>query len=86
MWYVDVILQLIKLSGDHVAEPVWYRVVQIVTNEGEGLQRYATGVVWRSLLEEGLPHRTLVKVSCAPTPLTPPPDTPSPLTPPLTSL
>ena len=28
-WYVDVILNLIRLAGDYVSEEVWYRVIQI---------------------------------------------------------
>ena len=31
-WYVDVILNLIRLAGDYVSEEVWYRVIQIVIN------------------------------------------------------
>lgn len=31
-WYVDVILNLIRIAGDHVSEEVWYRVIQIVVN------------------------------------------------------
>lgn len=28
-WYVDVILKLIRIAGDYVAEEVWYRVIQV---------------------------------------------------------
>ena len=31
-WYVDVILQLIRIAGDYVSDEVWHRVVQ-VTNQ-----------------------------------------------------
>ena len=62
-WYVDVILQLIRSAGDFVSEEIWYRVVQIVTNQGEQLQEYATQTVWRALGEDALPHRTLLKVA-----------------------
>ena len=62
-WYVDVVLQLIKLAGDQVSEEIWYRVIQIITNQGDELQRYATETVWRALVAEKFPHRTLVKVA-----------------------
>ena len=35
-WYVDTILKLITISGDHVSDPIWHRVVQIVTNHPQG--------------------------------------------------
>ena len=31
-WYVDVILQLIRIAGDYVSDDIWFRVVKIVTN------------------------------------------------------
>ena len=31
-WYVDVILKLIRIAGDHVAEEVLHRVTQIIIN------------------------------------------------------
>jgi AP-2 complex subunit alpha len=62
-WYVDVVIQLIKSAGDYVADEIWYRVVQIVTNQGDDLQKHATEAVWRSLTEERYPHKTLVKVT-----------------------
>ena len=58
-----MILQLIKLAGDQVSEEIWYRVIQIITNQGDELQKYATETVWRALAAEKLPHRTLVKVA-----------------------
>jgi hypothetical protein len=45
-WYVDVILNLIRMAGDHVSEEVWYRVIQIVVNredvQGKPLERRFT--------------------------------------------
>ena len=29
-WYVDVILQLIRIAGDYVSDEVWHRVVQVI--------------------------------------------------------
>ena len=31
-WYIDIMVQVLLLAGDYVAEAVWYRVVQVVTN------------------------------------------------------
>ncbi len=39
-WYVDTILNLIRLAGDYVSEEVWYRIIQIVINKQE-VQGYA---------------------------------------------
>ena len=50
--YVDVILTLIKVAGDFVSEEIWYRVVQIITNQGDALQKYATETVWKALKSE----------------------------------
>ena len=39
-WYVDTILNLIRLAGDYVSEEVWYRIIQVVINTQE-VQGYA---------------------------------------------
>ncbi|KAJ9084078.1 hypothetical protein DSO57_1028047 [Entomophthora muscae] len=59
-WYVDTILQLISAAGDYVSEEVWYRVVQIVTNN-EDLQEYAAKTVLTSLRTSAY-HETAIKV------------------------
>ncbi|CAG8773831.1 16647_t:CDS:2, partial [Racocetra persica] len=59
-WYVDIILQLISTAGDHVGEEVWYRIVQIVTNNEE-LQEYAARTVFTHLKSPAC-HENLVKV------------------------
>ncbi|CAO3631886.1 unnamed protein product [Cunninghamella blakesleeana] len=59
-WYVDIILQLISTAGDQVGEEVWYRVVQIVTNNEE-LQEYAAKTVLH-YLESPQYNETMVKV------------------------
>merc|ERR1719253_2430076 len=61
-WYVDVVLALIKGAGDFVSDEIWYRVVQIITNQGDELQRYAAQTVYTAITNETHPHRTLVKV------------------------
>ena len=62
-WYVDVVLALVKAAGDYVSEEIWYRVVQIITNQGDDLQRYAAQEVWRALVSDRQPHRTLLKIA-----------------------
>ena len=60
---VDVVLSLITSAGDYVSEEIWYRAVQIITNQGDELQAYAAKKVWNALTAERLPHKTLVKVA-----------------------
>lgn len=59
-WYVDTILQLISTAGDHVGPEVWYRVVQLVTNN-EDLQAYAAKAVYRHL-RVPVCHENMIKV------------------------
>jgi AP-2 complex subunit alpha len=39
-WYVDVMVQVVLLAGDYVAEAVWHRIVLIVTNHDD-IHEYA---------------------------------------------
>jgi AP-2 complex subunit alpha len=48
-WYVDVILNLISQAGDFVSDDIWHRVIQIVTNKGEELQKYTAGTVFTAV-------------------------------------
>ncbi|GAQ92348.1 adapitin protein [Klebsormidium nitens] len=59
-WYVDVILQLVEKAGDFVSDDIWYRVVQIVTNNDD-LQAYAAskGLAY---LRASAVHETMIKV------------------------
>lgn len=59
-WYVDTILQLISAAGDHVGAEVWYRVVQLVTNN-EDLQPYAAAAVFRHL-QVAACHENMIRV------------------------
>ncbi|CAG7726418.1 unnamed protein product [Allacma fusca] len=59
-WYVDVILNLIRIAGDHVSEEVWYRVIQIVVNR-EDVQGYAAKTVFEALQAPAC-HENMVKV------------------------
>ena len=52
-WYVDTILNLIRIAGDYVSEEVWYRVIQIVINRDD-VQGYAAKTVF-----EVTPHEIL---------------------------
>ncbi|XP_034536821.1 AP-2 complex subunit alpha-2-like [Notolabrus celidotus] len=59
-WYVDTILNLIRMAGDYVSEEVWYRVIQIVINRDE-VQGYAAKTVFEALQAPAC-HENLVKV------------------------
>ncbi|WVQ95122.1 hypothetical protein IAU59_002216 [Kwoniella sp. CBS 9459] len=59
-WYVDTILQLIAAAGDHVGAEVWYRVVQLVTNN-EDLQTYAASAVFQHLQASAC-HENMIRV------------------------
>ncbi|WVQ68450.1 uncharacterized protein L199_006658 [Kwoniella botswanensis] len=59
-WYVDTILQLIAAAGDHVGAEVWYRVVQLVTNN-EDLQNYAAQAVYHHLQATAC-HENMIRV------------------------
>ncbi|XP_068211165.1 AP-2 complex subunit alpha isoform X1 [Palaemon carinicauda] len=59
-WYVDVILNLIRIAGDYVSEEVWYRVIQIVVNR-EDVQGYAAKTVFEALQAPAC-HENMVKV------------------------
>jgi AP-2 complex subunit alpha len=59
-WYVDTILQLISAAGDHVGAEVWYRVVQLVTNN-EDLQAYAAAAVFEHLRATTC-HENMIRV------------------------
>ena len=61
-WYVDTILKLISLSGDHVSDSIWHRVVQIVTNNRDGdLQSYAAERMF-AIVSSKRCHETAVKI------------------------
>ena len=38
-WYVDVVLQLIRIAGDYVSDEVWHRVVQVISRISPFLER-----------------------------------------------
>ncbi|XP_037373225.1 AP-2 complex subunit alpha-2 isoform X1 [Talpa occidentalis] len=59
-WYVDTILNLIRVAGDYVSEEVWYRVIQIVINRDD-VQGYAAKTVFQALQAPAC-HENLVKV------------------------
>lgn len=60
-WYIDVTLQLLAIAGDHVADEIWQRVVQIVANN-ETLQEHASRTVIR-YMQTPKCHENLVKVA-----------------------
>lgn len=62
-WYVDTILKLISISGDHVSDAIWHRVVQIVTNHPQGdLQAYTAATLMVAASPRRC-HETAVRVA-----------------------
>lgn len=59
-WYVDVILNLIRIAGDYVSEEVWYRVIQIVVNR-EDVQGYAAKMVFEVCIAI---KQTILLIAC----------------------
>eukprot|EP00729_Bicosta_minor_P014214 gene14214-35281_t len=59
-WYVNVVLTLIQLAGDHVAEEVWHRVLQIVVNR-QDVQSHAAKVCYQAMLDPSV-HEAMIKV------------------------
>lgn len=59
-WYVDTILNLIRIAGDYVSEEVWYRVLQIVTNRDD-VQGYAAKTVFEV---SSLHFDSIMELSC----------------------
>jgi AP-2 complex subunit alpha len=59
-WYVDIMLNLIRIAGDYVSEEVWYRVIQIVINRPD-VQGYAAKTVFEALQAPAC-HENMVKV------------------------
>ncbi|XP_068602772.1 AP-2 complex subunit alpha-2-like [Brachionichthys hirsutus] len=59
-WFVDTILNLIRIAGDHVSQEVWYRVVQTVVTR-DHVQGYAAKTVFEALQAPAC-HENLVKV------------------------
>lgn len=60
-WYVDVTLQLISQAGAQVPDEVWFRIVQIVTNNEE-IQEYAAKTVLAHLKASQSGNESIVKV------------------------
>lgn len=59
-WYVDKMLEMIEMAGDHVAIEVWHRIIQIITNNKE-LQAYAAELLFKALQSKRV-HETAVNV------------------------
>lgn len=57
-WYVDTILNLIRIAGDYVSEEVWYRVIQIVINRDD-VQGYAA----KTVFEVGMERCVITEIS-----------------------
>lgn len=48
-WYVDTMLQLINVAGDHISDDIWHRTVRIVTNNPD-LQGYAARKMYKYVM------------------------------------
>ena len=59
-WYVDVVLQLITVAGEHVSDDIWFRVIQIITNNDD-LQSYAAETLLAAL-QSPYCHETTLRV------------------------
>ncbi|KAK0144013.1 AP-2 complex subunit alpha-2 [Merluccius polli] len=62
-WYVDTILNLIRMAGDYVSEEVWYRVIQIVINRDD-VQGYAAKTVFEVREADWVAQRALQAPAC----------------------
>jgi AP-2 complex subunit alpha len=60
-WYFDSMIQVILLAGDYVAEAVWFRVIQVVTNNPD-IHEYAAEKCL-TVVQSKFTHETLVGLS-----------------------
>ncbi|KAJ1945721.1 hypothetical protein FBU59_002229, partial [Linderina macrospora] len=60
-WYVDVMMRLLSLAGDHMGDEVWHRVVQVILGNEE-LQTYACKISLQTL-KAPVCHESAFKVS-----------------------
>ncbi|KAJ2810698.1 hypothetical protein H4S07_002523, partial [Coemansia furcata] len=60
-WYVDVMMRLVSLAGDHMGDEVWHRIVQVVLGNEE-LQLYASKIALQTL-RAPVCHESALKVS-----------------------
>lgn len=40
-WYIDVMLELLKVAGEDVSNDIWHRVIRVVLSCSEDVQAYA---------------------------------------------
>lgn len=59
-WYVDSMLRLIRVGGDHITEAVWHRVIQVIINRPD-VQDYAAKTCYEALLDPSA-HEAMVNV------------------------
>ncbi|KAJ2162856.1 hypothetical protein GGF46_000238 [Coemansia sp. RSA 552] len=60
-WYVDVMMRLVSLAGDHMGDEVWHRIVQVILGNEE-LQLYACKIALQTL-RAPVCHESAFKVS-----------------------
>ena len=50
-WYVDVVLQLIRIAGDYVSDEVWHRVVQVLFKIFNFLEHFFWNIYTRKIAQ-----------------------------------
>ncbi|KAJ2660046.1 hypothetical protein IW148_003977 [Coemansia sp. RSA 1199] len=60
-WYIDVMMRLVALAGEHLGDEVWHRIVQVVLGNEE-LQLYACTIALQAL-NAPVCHESAFKVS-----------------------
>jgi len=62
VWYVDAMLELIEKGGEFVGDDIWFRVVQVITNE-PSLQAYCAQKICKGLQMGGLLAEPMLKAA-----------------------
>ncbi|KAJ1785481.1 hypothetical protein LPJ67_003937, partial [Coemansia sp. RSA 1938] len=60
-WYIDVMMRLVALAGEHLGDEVWHRIVQVILGNEE-LQLYACTIALQAL-RAPVCHESAFKVS-----------------------
>mmetsp|Transcript_28079 Transcript_28079/g.53476 ORF Transcript_28079/g.53476 Transcript_28079/m.53476 type:complete len:1010 (+) Transcript_28079:139-3168(+) len=62
LWYVDVMIEMIEKGGEFVSDDIWYRVVQVITND-DALQGYCADKMAELLRANATLDEPMVKIS-----------------------
>ncbi|KTW28026.1 hypothetical protein T552_01888 [Pneumocystis carinii B80] len=58
-WYVDIMLQLINISKEHIGDDILHRFIQVIENNKE-LQKYSAKTILKYLKNN--PHENMIKL------------------------